>query len=96
MWPDLKLTSLCAVLASSWYGTSLNSHTQQCCCAPGRGWPLTSAAPLIHCYFAVVTLKEIFLTPKHLAIVLELVPGGDLYSFVRSRRGCSEKQVRCP
>lgn len=41
----------------------------------------------------VVRLNDIFLTPHHLAVVLELVPGGDLFSYVKRQRGCREPQV---
>lgn len=42
----------------------------------------------------VVQLKEIMSVPPYLAIVMEFVPGGDMFQYVVSRRGLPESEVR--
>lgn len=42
----------------------------------------------------IVQLKDVFLTPRHLAIVLEYFPGGDVLSYVNARGGLSEEDAR--
>ena len=36
----------------------------------------------------VVNLREVFLTPSHLGIAMEYVPGGDLHTYLQGRPGC--------
>lgn len=38
----------------------------------------------------IIQLIEVFLTPTHLAIVMEYAPGGDMYQYVLQRRGLAE------
>ena len=42
----------------------------------------------------VVQFKGVFLTARHLAIVMEYVPGGDLVEYIRQHRDVSEDMVR--
>jgi len=42
----------------------------------------------------IVKFKEVFLTPQHLAIVMEYAAGGDLFNYVATRRGLSEDRAR--
>lgn len=41
-----------------------------------------------------VKLLETFETDKHLLIVMELCPGGDLLNYVRKRRKLTEKYAK--
>lgn len=42
-----------------------------------------------------MSVKDVFLTPQSLAVVMELVPGGDLFSYVAaSKIGLPEEKVR--
>ena len=36
---------------------------------------------------SVIQFKEVFLTPYHLAIVMEFAPGGDMFQFVKASGG---------
>lgn len=38
----------------------------------------------------IIQLIEVFLTPTHLAIVMEYAPGGDMYNYVLQQRGLAE------
>ena len=42
----------------------------------------------------VVQLKEVMCVPPYLAIVMEYVPGGDMFQYVVSRRGLPESEAR--
>ncbi|KFM24010.1 Serine/threonine-protein kinase SAPK2 [Auxenochlorella protothecoides] len=42
----------------------------------------------------VVQLKEVMCVPPFLAIVMEFVPGGDMFQYVVSRRGLPEAEAR--
>lgn len=42
----------------------------------------------------VVQLKEVMCVPPYLAIVMEYVPGGDMFQYVVSRRGLPEAEAR--
>lgn len=42
----------------------------------------------------ITQLIEVFLTPRHLAIVMEYVPGGDLLELINSRGKLSENEAR--
>ncbi len=42
----------------------------------------------------VVKFLEMFETDKHLLIVMELCPGGDLLNYVRKRRKLTEKYAK--
>lgn len=42
----------------------------------------------------IIQMKEVFLTPKCLAIVMEFAPGGDMYQHVLTRRGLLESDAR--
>eukprot|EP00210_Caulerpa_lentillifera_P007804 g7448.t1 len=42
----------------------------------------------------VIQFKECFLTDKHLCIVMEYAPGGDMLEFIRKRRGLNESEAR--
>lgn len=42
----------------------------------------------------IVALEEVLLTPSHLAIVMEYVPGGNLYQMLLQMRRIPEVQVR--
>lgn len=42
----------------------------------------------------VVQFKEVFLTPQHLCIVMEYVPGGDVMQYIRRRNGLTEDEAR--
>ena len=37
---------------------------------------------------------QVFLTPKYLAIVMDFVPGGDMFDHVLQRNGLSEDNAR--
>lgn len=40
----------------------------------------------------VICLKEVFLTPSHLAIAMEYAPGGDLFTYVTEKHPCGKLQ----
>ena len=42
----------------------------------------------------VISLREVFLTQQHLVLVMEFAPGGDLFTYVRSRGGLPETEAR--
>jgi serine/threonine-protein kinase SRK2 len=42
----------------------------------------------------VISLREVFLTQQHLVLVMEFAPGGDLFTYVRSRGGLPEAEAR--
>jgi serine/threonine-protein kinase SRK2 len=42
----------------------------------------------------IVNFREVFLTPKYLAIVMDFVPGGDMFDHVLQRNGLSEDNAR--
>ena len=42
----------------------------------------------------VISLREVFLTQRHLVLVMEYAPGGDLFSLVQSQKGLSEEDAR--
>ncbi|KAK9828933.1 hypothetical protein WJX72_002887 [[Myrmecia] bisecta] len=42
----------------------------------------------------IVQFKEVFLTEQHLAIVMEYAPGGDMFQYVKSKRGLQEFEAR--
>lgn len=42
----------------------------------------------------VISLREVFLTQQHLVLVMEFAPGGDLFTYVRSRGGLPEAESR--
>lgn len=42
----------------------------------------------------VVQLKEVMCVSPYLAIVMEYVPGGDMFQYVVSRRGLPESEAR--
>ena len=42
----------------------------------------------------VISLREVFLTQQHLVLVMEFAPGGDLFTYVRSRAGLPEPEAR--
>jgi serine/threonine-protein kinase SRK2 len=42
----------------------------------------------------VIALREVFLTQRHLVLVMEYAPGGDLFSHVRARGGLPEDEAR--
>lgn len=45
------------------------------------------------CHPHIVQFKEVFLTPEHLAIAMEYVPGGDMFQHVKRNRGLPEPEV---
>jgi serine/threonine-protein kinase SRK2 len=42
----------------------------------------------------VVQFKEVFLTPRYLAIAMEYVPGGDMFEYVVRKGGLKESEAR--
>jgi serine/threonine-protein kinase SRK2 len=42
----------------------------------------------------VISLREVFLTQRHLVLVMEYAPGGDLFSLVQSQKGLAEEDAR--
>eukprot|EP00890_Picochlorum_soloecismus_P002510 jgi/Picsp_1/325/NSC_00324-R1_snf1-like protein kinase len=42
----------------------------------------------------VISLREVFLTQRHLVLVMEYAPGGDLFSLVQTQKGLSEDDAR--
>lgn len=38
--------------------------------------------------------REVFVTPEHLAIVMEYAAGGDMFQLVTSKRGLLENEAR--
>lgn len=42
----------------------------------------------------VISLREVFLTQRHLVLVMEYAAGGDLFSLVQSQKGLSEEDAR--
>lgn len=42
----------------------------------------------------IVNLEDVFLTPKHLAIVMEYVPGGNLYRMLLQKGKLKEVEAR--
>jgi len=46
------------------------------------------------CHPHVVQFKEVFLTPEHLAIAMEYVPGGDMFQHVKRNKGLPEPEAR--
>jgi serine/threonine protein kinase len=42
----------------------------------------------------VVQLRDVLCVPPYLALVMEYVPGGDMFQYVVSRRGLPEAEAR--
>ena len=45
------------------------------------------------CHPHIVQFKEVFLTPEHLAIAMEFVPGGDMFQHVKRNKGLPEPEA---
>lgn len=43
----------------------------------------------------IVQFREIFLSPGHLAIVMEFAAGGDMFDFVIRNKGSGQPLLRC-
>ena len=52
---------------------------------------------LLHSFCAMTAtrgLPQVFLTPSHLAIVMEYAAGGELFNFLAERRFLTENEAR--